>query len=167
MRFKITNKTLASEFPYLEELSQDDKIKILKCSKFDFGAITVSEFFDIIGGALPKCIMDKMTDKMTVVDYVTFTFGLERFLEFYTKELEKLIIKPTAEEERAARGVVQPTFQENILFFLRNYFNCRTFAEAETLTLTDYLLSAKDNYIRMKIERNLSDVFKNKSKIKK
>ena len=99
MKFKITNKTLASEFPYLEELSTEDKIKILKCSKFDFGAITVSEFFDIIGGALPKCIMDKMTDKMTVVDYITFTFGLERFLEFYTKELEKLIIKAHSRRE--------------------------------------------------------------------
>ena len=166
MKFRLTNNTKLSEFPFYEELTEQQLNELLKSSSYDYGKLHISDLFDMVEGKTPEAIGRMICEDMTVVDYVVITYGLKKFMEFYTKQLERFRVKPTSEEAAAMNGVQQPTFQESVLFLLRKYFNLKDFAAVEKLTLTDYLLAVKDNYLHVTCERNLADIYRRKSKKK-
>lgn len=163
MKLQLTRTTKIKDFPFYEELSDEQKNKLLESSTFDYGKLTVSDLFDMAEGKVPSKLSALITEDITVVDYIALTYGLQKFVEWYTKEIETYTVKPTAEETAAAAGVVKPTYQESILFMLRSYFDARSFAEVEQLTLTDYLLASKDTFIKMTLERNLGEIYKRKT----
>lgn len=167
MKFRLTQKTRLREFPFYEELTEQQLNELLKSSSYDYGRLHVSDLFDMVEGKTPEPIKAMIGEDMTVVDYVVVTYGLKKFMEFFTKQLERYSVRPTSDEAAAMNGVTPPTYQESVLFMLRKYFGLKSFAAAERLTLTDYLLAAKDYYVRMTSERNLGEIYKRKTKARK
>lgn len=45
------------------------------------------------------------------------------------------------------------TMAEGLLVFARRYFGCRSFSEAERLTLGEWLMAKKDDYNRIAAEQ--------------
>lgn len=163
MKLHLTKTTRLRDFPFCDQLTEGQKAELLKASSFDYGSMTVADLFDMVEGRTPDVIKSIITEDITVVDYITVTYGLQKFIEWFTQQIESFTIRPTAEETAAAAGVPQPTYQEGVLFMLRAYFGKASFAEVEQLTLTDYLLASKDTFIKMTLERNLGEIYKIKT----
>ena len=75
-------------------------------------------------------------------------------------------ITETSEEKQAKRGVVFPTFAEDILLTVAEFFSLKSLEEAESVPFADYLIIQKRNSANAKFERNLQKQFEMKSKAK-
>lgn len=60
--------------------------------------------------------------------------------------VKKFQVPMTDEAKRASEQCEKMNFEESTLIFVRNYFGLRSFAEAENMPLSDYIVAKKDHY---------------------
>lgn len=124
--------------------------------------MTISEFIECLD---PEYPMMFLTEK-----YLYKAFGrlksFRRQLDDITRYLELNKTEPTADQKKAANGVVFPTFEENMLFTVTEYFHLKSFDEAENVKLSNYLLIAKKTSADAKYQYNWNKIMEYKQKTK-
>lgn len=73
-------------------------------------------------------------------------------------------IPESAEEKQAKRNVVFPTFGENILLTVAEFFHCKSLDEAEEVPFSNYLIVQKHKSAQAKFEHQLHKLYQQKSK---
>lgn len=149
--------------------------------------ILTDEYIQVLMEKLPARPMKKPIWQMTVgeflqtldEDYYQTFFQEETIgaaigrLKTYKEDMEKLDkylklneVPETNEEKQAKRGIVFPSFGENILLTVAEFFSLKSLEEAENVPFADYLIVQKHKSANAKFERNLHKVFEAKSKTK-
>lgn len=143
----------------ITEAAQKSICKFVDLTFDDFWACCNGDFSAILGD------VNKMRDPSVYEVY--WLTGFKDFVEKFTKTLQNLTIKPTAEEKQAAEGLLEISFGEACLVFLQKYFCLHSFAEAGKITIGDLLIAKRAKYNEDKFQRNLSNIQLKKYKAKK
>lgn len=144
----------------------DDSRKVLRAKADELQPVyqlTLAQFFACSAGDFSCVVKDKDNPTVGEVFWVEH-FG--DFLQDFAKVLERLSIKQTPEQKQASAGCLPVEWQEGMLVFVRRYFGLSSFADAERVTIADYLLAKKDEYNSIIFDRNLADIQKHKIKSK-
>lgn len=149
--------------------------------------LLTDEYLKVLMEKLPARAMKKPIWQMTVgeflqtldEDYYQTFFQEETIgaaighLKTYKEDMEKLDkylklneVPETNEEKQAKRGIVFPTFGENILLTVAEFFHCKSLDEAEEVPFSNYLIVQKHKSAQAKFERNLHQLYQQKSKVK-
>lgn len=157
----IENNTKYVDFAdYEEYLSESEKERITEAAAVAY--LGVGGYYNLTLSALIRlCANDinalnDLPIEVGTVFCVYFFRGLSKFINDYITTLSKLTIKPTAKEQTASNAGVRLTFGETVLIFAREYFGLRSFAEAEKVTLDEYLIAKRDSYNKMRFEREMA-----------
>lgn len=136
----------------------DDSRKVLmeQAAKIrDPYTLTLAEFFACCEGDF-SCVL-KDQNNITTGEGL----WLEIFRDFvadFCKILERLVIPQTPEQKQASANCLPVEWQEGMLVFVRAYFGLKSFAEAENVTIGDYLLAKKDDYNANIFQRNMAKI---------
>lgn len=109
----------------------------------------------------------KGNSDITVYEYCAKSKHLKKEIEKIAKYLKSLSTKQSEDEEQAARGVLFPTFEENILIYCQQKFYLNSFKEAENILLCDFLLHKKNDLANVKFEKNLRAITSRRNNFKK
>lgn len=145
---------------YLEELMEKLPARAMRKSIFE---MTCGEFIQTLDDDYWRTFFQEETIGAAIGHLKTWKEDM-RNLDKYLKMNE---ITETQDEKSAKRGVVFPTFAEEILLTVAEFFHCRTLDEAEEVPFSNYLIVQKQKSAQAKFERNLQKVFDAKSKAKR
>ena len=152
-----------------EKIMAELKEKIKGSAFFlDFWNLSVGHLAQILDGKTPQPILDVIDERaenITVFEVVKFLNGYDEFLKELLNALEKLDIKPTADEKKIKKGTLELSPAKSILIFTRKYFGLQSFGAAEKITILEYLIARQDNFNEIIEQRNLIKL--QESKIKK
>ena len=122
--------------------------------------LTIGEFMD--------CLEDGYAERFLKERYLYKAFGkikcFRRQMEEISQFLKMNETKPNGEQERAALGIVFPTFGEQMLMTVTEYFHLANFDEAEEIKLHNYLLIMKKNTSENKFKANYEKIISDKIK---
>lgn len=167
MRLKIDKNTkLTDIIYYVDLLSEDDINKILSKINFDFGSLKISYFCEILekGEEMFTIVNSNAMKNNNAFEFFAWTYGFNKFITYLYDEIDRFKIPVSQELTRAEGGVPPLSITENIYAFLQNFYNCKSIAEIEALTITDYFFSKKVYNRQAIVEHNLSNIYKNKIK---
>lgn len=125
--------------------------------------MTLAEFFACCAGDFSCVIAD---EKHPTTGELLWIERFKVFLEEIAKVLNALVMPLTPEQKKAAEACLPVEWQEGMLVFVRKYFGLRSFAEAERVTIADYLLAKKDEYNTAIFERTYREIEKQKMRRK-
>jgi hypothetical protein len=168
---KITKTTKLSECSSI--ITQDD-INTIE-SKVDDSYIkkfpsivnnTVGEFIMLLRGDQEylKEFFLKNENDITVYEYCAKLKHLKKEITKVSDHLKNLSIKQTVNEIEAAKGVLFPSFEENILIYCQQKFFLNSIRQAEEILLCDFLLLKKNDMANIKFEKNLRKITEPKFK---
>ena len=164
MKITIDTPTI-TVLPYLNE----EYVKVLmdkipaKPMKRPIWEMTCGEFINCLDENYARTFFEEEKIGDAIGHLKTFNDDMEKL----SKYLNLNQIKETNEEQAAKKGVVFPTFAENILITVAEFFHLKSFEEAEKTPFSDYLIIQKHQTANSKYERNLNTLYMNKSKKKK
>lgn len=155
---RIDKATKYRDFEPIEKYVPDSQKKaITKAAEILYGCmydLEFGEFWNVANGDFSR--LGSLEDPT-----VFQTYWLKRFDEF-TKELaemlNKLSIKQTAEEKRAAEGCLKISWGESVLVFLQKFFSLKSFKEAEKITLGELLIAKRAQYNDDLFARRISQI---------
>lgn len=128
----------------------------------DVVQMTLGEFFE--------CMDDSYAYKFMEEKYAYVAFGkLKSFkqqMEGIMKFLRMNEVKPNAEQERAAVGVVFPDFEEQALITVTEFFGLKSFDEAEQVKVSNFLLIHKKMSSEAKFKHQYDRIMEQKMKSK-
>jgi hypothetical protein len=136
----------------------DDSRKVLmeQAAKIrDPYTLTLAEFFACCEGDF-SCVLKDQNNITTGEGLWLETF--RDFVADFCKILERLVIPQTPEQKQASANCLSVEWQEGMLVFVRAYFGLKSFAEAENVTIGDYLLAKKDDYNANIFQRNMAKI---------
>lgn len=82
----------------------------------------------------------------------------EQFTKDFAAALKKYTLKPTSDEEKASANLIQTTWGESILVFVQQYFELKSFKEAEKITTGEILIAKRAQYNRDKFQREMAKI---------
>lgn len=147
--------------------------------------ITDKETMDRILDAVEEVPLEKPLIEMTIAEfsetmeedymlkflkekYLWKAFGKMKSLKRQTEEITKFLkmndVKPNKDQESAAIGVVFPSFEEQMLLRVTEYFHLRSFDEAEHIKLSNYLLIHQKDSSEAKFRQQYDKIIEMKSK---
>ena len=136
----------------------DDSRKVLmqEAAKIrDPYTLTLAEFFACCDGDFGCVVKDT---KEPTTGEVLWLEMFQSFVADFGKILERLVIQQTPEQKQASANCLPVEWQEGMLVFVRSYFGLKSFAEAEKVTIGDYLLAKKDEYNTAIFQRNMAKI---------
>lgn len=101
--------------------------------------------------------------EMSVAQYIWLQ-EFPKWLKSFVDICNKLTIQQTAEQKQASASCIATDWQESMLLFARAYFGLHSFAEAERVKVSEYLMAKKDDYNTKVFERNLTNIQRQKTK---
>lgn len=144
---------------YLETLMEKLPARPMKKPIWD---MTCGEFIRTLDDDYVHTFFQEDTIGLAIGRLKTYKEDMEK-LDKYLKLNE---VPETNEEKQAKRGIVFPSFGENILLTVAEFFSLKSLEEAENVPFADYLIVQKHKSANAKFERNLHKVFEAKSKTK-
>lgn len=160
---KIDRHTTLQEFaPYESYVSESEMARLKDAAVADkfgeagFYAMTIGDLTSVVAGDL-RPLYD--SGGRTVFDAARVK-AFETFIDEFVKVLNGLTIPPTVEGIKAQMGTKQHTFSEGLYVFCRDYFGLKSFAEADGLKVSEYVLARKDDFNRCMVERNAAMMMK-------
>lgn len=121
--------------------------------------MTLADFFACCNGDFSKVVADM--DNPTTGE-VLWIECFKQFLEDFSKIAQRFVIPQTAEQKQASANCLPVEWQEGMLVFVRKYFGLKSFADAENITIADWILAKKDEYNAAIFERNMQNIQKQK-----
>ena len=149
--------------------------------------VTDKETMDRIIGAVDEVPLDKPLIEMTIAEfaetmdedyvlrflnekYAWKAFGKIKSFKRQTEEITKFLkmneVKPSKDQEQAARGVMFPSFEEQMLLTVCEYFHLKSFDEAEKVKLSNYMLIQQKQSAEMKFKQNYDRIIEMRTKAK-
>lgn len=164
---RIDKNTKYREFEPIEKYVPDSQKKaITNAAESLYGCmydLEFSEFWNVANGDLSRL---GNLENPTVFQ----RYWLKRFEEFtkeFAETLNKLSVKQTSEEKRAADGCLKISWGESVLVFLQKFFGLKSFKEAEKITLGEILIAKRAQYNDDLFARRMSQIQMQKIKPKK
>ena len=164
---RIDKNTKYREFEPIEKYVPDSQKKaITNAAENLYGCmydLEFGEFWNVANGDLSRL---GSLDDPTVFQ----TYWLKRFEDFtkeFAETLNKLSVKQTTEEKRAAEGCLKVSWGESVLVFLQKFFGLKSFKEAEKITLGEILIAKRAQYNDDLFARRISQIQMQKIKPKK
>lgn len=117
--------------------------------------LTLAEFFACCDGYF-GCVVKDIERPTTGEGLWLEMFS--GFIADFGKILERLVIPQTPEQKQASVNCLPVEWQEGMLVFVRAYFGLKSFSEAESVTIGDYLLAKKDEYNTNIFQRNMAKI---------
>ena len=117
--------------------------------------LTLAEFFACCDGDFGCVVKDT---KEPTTGEVLWLEMFQGFVADFGKILERLVIPQTPEQKQASANCLPVEWQEGMLVFVRSYFGLKSFAEAENVTIGDYILAKKDEYNTAIFQRNMAKI---------
>lgn len=164
----ITDKTTVGEaIPFIKSEHFEELLE--KCDpmplKKPIIAMTLGEFIEALGENYYETFFDDYQELLVVA--IGRVKQYKKEIDDISKVLQLNEIKESSEEQAAKKGIVWPSFQENMLCSAVDWFHLHSLDEAENLPLSNYLIYARKVAAEAKYERNLNQIYMNKSKKKK
>lgn len=127
---------------------------------------TVGEFIMLLRGDEDyiKKFFLKDEEDITVYEYCAKLKHLKKEIKRISEHLKNLGTKQTVNEIEAAKGVLFPSFEENILIYCQQKFYLNSLKQAEETLLCDFLLHKKNDMANIKFEKNLRKITEPKFK---
>ena len=155
---RIDKNTKYREFEPVEKYVPDSQKKaITNAAESVYGCmydLEFGEFWNVANGDLSR--LGSLEDPT-----VFQVYWLKRFEEFtkeFAETLNKLSVKQTTEEKRAAEGCLKVSWGESILVFLQKFFGLKSFKEAEKITLGELLIAKRAQYNDDLFARRISQI---------
>ena len=160
---KIDRHTTLAEFaPFEAHVSESDMGRLKTAAVADkfgeagFYAMTIGDLTSVVAGDL-RPLYD--SGGRTVFDAMRVK-AFEGFIDEFVAVLKGLTVPATVDGIKAQMGTKQHTFSEGLYVFCREYFGLKSFAEADGLTVSEYVLARKDDFNRCMVERNAAMMMK-------
>lgn len=149
--------------------------------------VTDKEVMDRILDAVEEVPLDKSLIEMTIAEfaetmeegymasllnekYAWKAFGKIKSFKRQTEEIGKFLkmneLKPSKDQESAAIGVVFPSFEEQMLLTVCEYFHLRSFDEAENVKMSNYMLIQQKQSADAKFQHQYNKIIELRSKAK-
>lgn len=164
---RITDKTKYSLFEPVEKYVTPEAVAALKqAAERKYGSmydLTFEQFYACSQGNFSDILGD--ISKPTVLQ----VYWCKRFADFvdeFAKTMQTVTMKPTAEEQRAAQGLLKTDWGENMLVFLQQWFGCKSYKEAEKITIGELIIAKRAQYNQDKFRRQLAKIQTEKYKRK-
>lgn len=163
---RITDKTKYALFEPVEKYLTDEGVANLKrAAEQKFGTM-----YDLPFGTFYNCAQGDFSHlgdltKPTVLQ----VYWCKRFADFATEfanTLQAVTLKPTTDEQRASQGLMKTDWGENMLVFLQQWFGCRSYKEAEQITIGELIIAKRAQYNQDKYRRQLAKIQTEKYKRK-
>lgn len=160
---KIDRHTILTEFaPFEKHVSESEMERLKKAAVDDkfgeagFYAMTIGDLTSVVAGDL-RPLYD--SGGRTVFDAMRVK-AFEAFIDEFVGILNGLTVPPTVESIKASMGTKKHDFSEGLYVFCCNYFGLHSFAEADRLKVSEYVLARKDDFNRCMVERNSAMMMK-------
>ena len=168
MKIKINDTLTFEAAAVVDNLTDESREQVRAAVLQQFGRfedITLSDFISYTNGDYtPAGIDTEHPENMTIGQYV-WLLEFRKFVDLFNKINSGLAIPETADAKKARKGQKPMTFAEYLLVFCREYFGFKTFDEAaEKLTVSDYLVAAKDRYNAGIFRYNMAMIEREKAK---
>lgn len=131
-----------------------------------YGELRIGDFFDCIRCDFSVIGVCSTWNNVTQAQYI-WAMGFADYMENFSKMLERMTLRGTAEQQQAQMVCLRVGFEESVLVFLQDFFGLHSFKEAEDITVNEYLIAKKSAYNKAAFERKLNDIYKLKQKTKK
>ena len=155
MKLKITEQTKWQDVHLLLTAENLEVIrkKVADVFSFDFYSMTIGDFAELQRGILPRFLREKVEDKnLTVFDYCKINNGIEKFYKDFAALLKNFEVPQSHKERTAAAALPEMNIIEAILCFANRFFSHPDFGTTENLTLYDYILARKSDFMQRKFE---------------
>lgn len=156
---EITEATKYTEFEPVEKYVTEQTKKGL----FESAEKMYGKMYDLEFGEFWECshenfdeILGDMSEPTVLQVYWKKRFVM--FVEEFAKQLKSMVLPQTAEEVRAAEGLLKVEWDEAILVFVCEYFGLHSFKEAERITMGEILIAKRATYNRDKFQRSLAKI---------
>ena len=155
---RITERTLYATIQPIEKYLQDSMTsELMRAAESKFGAMYDLEFatFWACAGGDFSHLGDMQNPTVLQVYWVK---RFNKFVEEFTKAIKGLTLSPTADEKKAADGLLQTTWGEGILVFLQQWFGLKSYKEAEKITIGELLIAKRAQYNQDLFRRRLAQI---------
>lgn len=132
----------------------------------EFEAMRLGDFLHALNGDY-SCIGlggAEEWGRMMVWQYF-WLIGFKEYVETFTQALKQTTIKETANETKAAAGLLPMSLEESVLTFCRDYFNLPNF-DIDGLHVWEFMLAKKAAYNKVLFQRNYDKIMSQKMKSK-
>ena len=168
MKIKINDTLTFEAAAVVDNLTDESREQVRAAVLQQFGRfedITLADFIAYTNGDYTPAGIDREhPESMTVGQYV-WLLEFRKFVDLFNKINSGLAVPETADAKKARKGQKPMTFAEYLLVFCREYFGFHTFDEAaEKLTVSDYLVAAKDRYNAGIFRYNMAMIEREKAK---
>lgn len=157
---QVTENTKYSVFAPVEQYATPETIENLKqaAQKIygDTWSLTIGQFAELSDGNGFYDILGDTSDPTVLQVYWLKAFA--DFAKDFAKVLESVKIPQDAAELQAAESCKKVSMLEGMLVFARGYFGLHSFADAEQVTLADYVIARRDEYNKAIYSRKLADL---------
>lgn len=163
---RITEKTKYAIFEHVEKYLTDDAVVSLKqAAERKYGAM-----YDLQFGTFYNCTQGDFShlgnlDTPTVLQ----VYWCKRFADFaqeFANALKAVEIQQETDEKRASQGLLKTDWGESMLVFLQQWFCCRSYKEAEQITVGELLIAKRAQYNQDKYRRQYARIQTQKYKRK-
>lgn len=155
---RIDKNTKYREFEPIEKYVQDSQKKaITNAAESVYGCmydLEFGEFWNVANGDLSR--LGSLEDPTVFQRYWLKRF--EDFTKEFAETLNKLSVKQTTDEKRAAEGCLKVSWGESVLVFLQKFFCLKSFKEAEKITLGEILIAKRAQYNDDLFARRISQI---------
>lgn len=150
MKLRLNEHITFDAAAVLENMTDESRERVRAAVLQQYGRFEDIRLVDFIafanGDFTPYGIDTNKPEDMTVAQYVWLS-EFRKFVDLFNKINSGLSLPDTADTRKAKTGQKPMSFAEYLLVFCRDYFGFHTFDEAaEKLTVSDYLVAAKDRY---------------------
>lgn len=161
----ITKKTKTKDvIPFLNEENFEKILKAVDEYPLEKPLLemTIGEFIEALEEGYAMKYMEEK--------YVYKAFGklksYKNQMEMISKYLQLNDIEPSADQKAAANGVHFLTFEEGMLYKAAEFFNLKSFEEAENVKLSNYMLIHKKESSEAKFQHNWNKIIETRNKAK-
>lgn len=168
MKLRLNEHITFDAAAVLDNMTDESRERVRAAVLQQYGRFEDIRLVDFIafanGDFTPYGIDTNKPEEMTVAQYVWLS-EFRKFVDLFNKINSGLAVPETADAKKARKGQKPMTFAEYLLVFCREYFGFKTFDEAaEKLTVSDYLVAAKDRYNAGIFRYNMAMIEREKAK---
>jgi len=155
----ITAQTKYSEIADTEKYFTQQSVEDLK--RFSEEAYT--SMYDLTFATFHACANGDFSDVLgditdPTVLQVSWCKRFADFVKEFADALQKMQLPQTADEKRAAKGLLKTDWAESMLVFLQDFFGLRSFKEAEKITIGEILIAKRARFNEETYRRNLARI---------
>ena len=154
----------------LDNMDDESKKRLQEHAESVYGSpweLPLKDFFALSSGDLSHIGLEKNDSLKATVNQYVWMLEFREVVEQVTAILKRLQVPQSPEAQRASKNRLEMGFKEAAIVFARRYFGLHSFAEAENVTLADFIIAKKDEFNGAIFQYSMNEIQKQKLKTKK